>query len=104
MTTPPKGTPPKRTSPNSTSNSTRTERRLVASIRKAKSAADQPSDAEPADAQVSAGATASTPARRTKPTGTGAAARPVARKRSASGVAAASSVGGYQSRRRVWPD
>ena len=97
-------TPPKKTPPDSTSNSTRTERRLVASIRKAKSGSDQPGDAEPAGAQAAMGATASAPAGSAKSSGAGAAARPVARKRPASGVDARSSVEGYQSRRRVWPD
>ncbi|RKT47582.1 hypothetical protein [Thiocapsa rosea] len=97
-------TPPKKTPPGSTSNSTRTERRLVASIRKAKTGADQPGDAEPAGEQASAGATASAPAVRAKPSGAGAAARTVARKRPASGADAGSSVEGYQIRRRVWPD
>ncbi|EGV17126.1 hypothetical protein [Thiocapsa marina] len=87
-----------------TRNTARTERRLVDSIRKAKSDTGQPGDAEPASTQASGAATASAPARRAKATGAGAAARPVAPKPAASAAAAESSVGGYQSRRRVWPD
>jgi hypothetical protein len=94
MTTPPKSTPSR----------TRTERRLVASIRKAKSGAEQPGDAEPAGAETSAGATALAPVQQPKSTEAGTAARPVARKRPASGAAAVPTATAYQSRRRVWPD